>query len=113
MEQKDQNYNIKNPKFFFQLPQPSIFSTHVSLRQPTTRAFGKTFYPHSSCSNHCKGLYACSAMLPADQADVSVIFHTSLTLGPYFLSPSTLRFSRDLNYPTSLKSLLSLVIIPP
>lgn len=85
------------PKFFFQLPQPSIFSTLVSLRQPTTRAFGKTFYPYSSYSNHCKDLYACSARLPASQADVSVIFHTSLALGSYFISPSTLRYSRYLN----------------
>ena len=81
MEQKDQNYNIKKSEVFLSVATTKYFSTHVSLRQPTTRAFGKTFYPYSSYSNRCKGLYVCSARLPADQADVSVIFSHPPYLG--------------------------------
>lgn len=103
----------QSPKFFFQLPQPSTFNPRLS-KTTYIAAFGKTFYPHSSYGNHCKGLYACWPCCPSFSKLMSRwSFHTRLTLGSYFISPSTLRFSRDLNYPTSLKSLLSLVIIPP
>jgi hypothetical protein len=38
----------RNPKFFFQLPQPSTFSTHASLRQPTLELLVKL----STCIHH-------------------------------------------------------------
>lgn len=95
----------QSPKFFFQLPQTSNnllleLLVKLSTRIHHTVTVVKAFMLVLPSSPHHKLMSRWS-------------FHTRLTLGPYFLSPSTLRFSRDLNYPTSLKSLLSLVIIPP
>lgn len=94
----------QSPKFFFQLPQTSNnlqlqLLVKLSTRNHTVTVV-KAFMLVLPSSPHRKLMSRWS-------------FHTRLTLGPYFISPSTLRFSRDLNYPTSLKSLLSLVIIPP
>ena len=95
----------QSPKFFFQLPQTSnnlLLELLVKL---------------STCIRHTVTIVKAFMLVLQSSPHYKLMswwsFHTRLALGTYFLSPSTLRFSRDLNYPTSLKSLLSLVIIPP
>ena len=85
----------QSPKFFFQLPQTSNnlqleLLVKLSTRIHHTVTVVKAFMLVLPSSPHRKLMSRWS-------------FHTRLTLGPYFISSSTLRFSRDLNYPTSFK----------
>ena len=85
----------RSPKFFFQLPQTSNnlqleLLVKLSTRIHRTVTVVKAFMLVLPSSPHRKLMSRWS-------------FHTRLALGPYFISPSTLRFSRDLNYPTSFK----------
>ena len=90
------------PKFFLSLPKINyFFKSHLSrgklfalIRSLHLVKLSTFFRQELTIMKVFLVVEACRLRQPSD---VSVIFHTNLTLGSYFISPSTLRYSRYLN----------------